>query len=148
MNKKIAEKAYNHYLKLIEAKYGNKETSTNELNSIGKKLFKNKFVGVFPSDKIPKMKNNQYAIINLDKSDQSGSHWVSIVKSKNGIYIYDSFGRRTIKILPSLKQSGNGMILETENDAEQKEIEENCGQRSLASLCVYDNFGHNGLKYI
>lgn len=148
VTKKKAENAYNHYLKLIQSKYGNKETSSSELKKIGKRLFKNKFVGVFPSDRIPKMQNNQYAIVNLDSSDQAGSHWVSIAKSNKGIHIYDSFGRKVKKILPSLKQSGNGTIFEPEADVEQSQESENCGQRCLASLCVYDNFGHKGFKYL
>lgn len=146
--KKVAESAYNHYLDQIESKYGNKETNSDELNSIGKKLFGAKFVGVFSSDRVPTMKSGQYAIVNLDRSSQPGSHWISIVRENDTMYVYDSFGRKTIKIIPSLIQSGNGTIKETENDSEQKKIEENCGQRSLASICVYENFGSNGLKHI
>ena len=94
------------------------------------------------------MKTKTYAIVNLDDSTQVGSHWVAIVKEKNKTYIYDSFGRKTYKILPELVQSGNGIIKETENDAEQGKEMEDCGQRSLASLMVYDKYGWNGLKHI
>ena len=48
-------------------------------------------------------------------------------------------------------QSGNGLIKETENDPEQDlngKVEENCGQRSLAAMCVYNQYGWDELKHI
>jgi len=146
--KKKAEKDYLIFLKSIEKKHGNMETNTSELTKIGKKMFGGRFRGVYSSDRIPIMKNKQYAIINLDDSTQGGSHWVSLIKEGNKSLVYDSFGRKTYKILPELVQSGNGIVLETENDAEQHHVEENCGQRSLAALKVYDKYGWKGLKYI
>lgn len=146
--KKKAESDYSKILNRIERKYGNKETNTDQLTKIGKKMFKMKFKGVFAADQIPLMKNKEYAIINLDDSDQGGSHWIAVIKEKNKVLIYDSFGRRTFKILPELIQSGNGVVLETENDAEQGDLEENCGQRCLVALKVYDKYGWKGLKYI
>lgn len=147
--KKKAERDYLTFLKKIEKKHGNKETNNEQLHKIGRKMFGEKFKGVYASDKIPVMKNNQYAIVNLDDSTQVGSHWVSLIKEGNKSLVYDSFGRKTYKILPKLVQSGKGgIILETENDAEQNKIEENCGQRCLASLEIYNKYGWNGLKYI
>lgn len=148
ISKEKAEHDYHIFLKKIENKYGNKETNTDELNMIGNKMFNTKFKGVFASDNIPKMKNNRYAIINLDDSSERGSHWVSLIKENNKSLVYDSFGRKTYKILPNLIQSGNGVILETENDSEQSKLEENCGQRCLAALKVYDKYGWDGLKHI
>ncbi len=148
ISKKKAERAYNIYLRQIETKYGNKETNTEELNKIGNNLFGNKYIGTFPSDKIPIMKGGEYAIINLDDSSKMGSHWLGLVKHRGKSLVYDSFGRRTYKILPALIQSGKGIVLETENDAEQDKLEENCGQRSIAALCVYNQYGWEGLKHI
>ncbi len=146
--KRKAEKDYSIFLKSIVNKYGNAETNSDELNKIGKKMFGGRFIGVYPSDQIPIMKHKQYAIINLDDSSEVGSHWVSAIKEGKKTLVYDSFGRKTFKILPELVQSGNGIILETENDAEQNRVEENCGQRSLAALKVYDKYGWSGLKHI
>lgn len=149
VTKKEAEKAYNKYYAIITKKYGNKETNTSQLLKIGKKLFGNKFKGVYASDQIPIMKKNQYCIVNLDTSSNAGTHWVAVVKvNKNLTYVYDSFGRKTLKIMPSLLQSGNGIIKETENDPEQKKWMEDCGQRSIAALLVYDKMGIDGLKWI
>ncbi len=116
-----AEAYYNHILKTIGHKLlGSDTTYLDDLNDVGKRLFGNKFVGVFPSDRIPRLKNNQYVILNLDKEGKSGSHWVAVVKHNNKSFLYDSFGRRASKIIPSLGQSRNGMVVNTELDKEQK----------------------------
>lgn len=146
--KKRVENEYLNILQKIENKHGNKETNADQLHKIGKSMFGDKFEGVFAADKIPILDDNTYAIINLDDSGQPGSHWVSVVKHKNRTYIYDSFGRRTYSILPELIQSGNGIVLDTENDKEQEKVEENCGQRSLAALKIFDLYKWKGLKHI
>jgi hypothetical protein len=46
------------------------------------------FGGVFGRDNLPKTKNKTFYIVNLNKSDEPGSHWVLIF---NNIY-FDSFG--------------------------------------------------------
>lgn len=65
----------------------------NTVELLGKlKTFKN-FIGVFPCDKTPKVKKKVFGIIiNTDKADQKGQHWVSyFVKNGKGEY-FDSFG--------------------------------------------------------
>ncbi len=148
ISKKKAEKEYEKYLRQIESKYGNKETNSIQLHKIGKRMFGKKFRGVFASNEIEIMKSGEYAIVNLDDSSKPGSHWVGLVKCRGRSYIYDSFGRKTYKILPELIQSGNGVILETENDPEQEMIQEDCGQRSLSFLKVYDKYGWQAAKFI
>ena len=67
-------------------------TLTNsDLYSICIKL-KIKLVGVFMKDELEdNLKEGNY-IINLENSDQSGSHWTCFIKNKDNIYYYDSFG--------------------------------------------------------
>ncbi len=146
--KKKAESAYNEYLNQIQSKMGKEETVTSQLTQMGKGLFGKKYIGTFASDQIPHMEDGQYAITNLDTSEQSGTHWISLVKDGPSIIVYDSFGRRTSKIIPELIGSGNGITIATENDKEQTDLESDCGQRCLAALCVHDNFGKEGLMYI
>lgn len=148
-NKKklIAEKLYKKYFKKLVNQVGNDITYDSELNSIGKKLFNNNFIGVFPSDKIPYLKPKQFIVSNLDTSNQPGSHWIGIVKDKKGLLIYDSFGRKSIKIIPSIYKKYKN-IIDTEYDKEQKVEENNCGQRTLAFLLVYFNKGFDYAKYI
>ena len=139
---------YNVILERVEKMIGKKSTLSTELELAGKKLLGVKFKGVYPSDKIPKLNNLAcYCIVNVDKSNEMGSHWMAIVKdvnnksSEHGCILYDSFGRKNTKIIPSLRFSGNGRVLDTDRDAEQNKNEDNCGQRSLSWLVFYDTFG-------
>ena len=57
-------------------------------------LLKNKkyFSGVYSKDQISLIENNKSLIFNLENSDQKGSHWVSLSRKNNDIFIFDSFG--------------------------------------------------------
>lgn len=144
MTEKSANKMYNNILKkIVTPLVGDKSTFQHDLEKAGRKLLGTEFKGVYPSDKIPVLNDlKKYAIINLDKSTEPGSHWVAIAHQNQKIYVYDSFGRKTVKILPALFQSGNGSkILDTEPDPEQKIDETNCGGRSLSWLIFFEHYG-------
>lgn len=52
-----------------------------------------KFKGVFPSDRIPKnISNNSCLIVNLDVSDQPGTHFVGIFIGSEFIIYFDPLG--------------------------------------------------------
>ena len=57
-------------------------------------LLKNKkyFSGVFSKDQIPLIENNKSLIFNLQNSHLKGSHWSSLSRKNNDIFIFDSFG--------------------------------------------------------
>ena len=57
-------------------------------------LLKNEehFSGVFSKDKIILLDHNKSLIYNLQNSSKSGSHWCSITRRNNTIYVFDSFG--------------------------------------------------------
>ena len=131
---------YNDILKKVEKKIGsNKTTYSTDLDKLGKYYFKSMFVGCFPSDKIPVLtKERCYAIVNLDRSDQNGSHWIALAYKNNKYIFYDSFGRPQHEILSSLN---NRTVIETEDDAEQKVVESNCGQRSISWLLLLHMHG-------
>ena len=50
------------------------------------------FSGVYSKDQIALIENNKSLIFNLQNSNQSGSHWVSLSRKNNNIFIFDSFG--------------------------------------------------------
>lgn len=134
---------YNKLLKdIVKPISGDQTTYLTELMTIGKKFLGVKFKGVYPSDKIPKLNDlSPYAILNLDTSKESGSHWVAIAKHGNITYLYDSFGRRDTQIIPNLQYSGNGRIQNTDRDVEQKINEMDCGARCIAWLIFFENWG-------
>tara|TARA_R110000851_G_scaffold119581_6_gene247430 strand:+ start:432 stop:908 length:477 start_codon:yes stop_codon:yes gene_type:complete len=150
---KDVEREYNNILKqIIEPLSGDKTTYLSELNGIGKKLFGVKYKGTFPADKIPKLNDlAPYAILNLDKSTEPGSHWVAIAKhpGENKTLFYDSFARKGSKIIKSLSYSGNGRIVDSDLKDKEQEIEEtNCGARCLAYLVVVEKYGWDNAKLI
>ena len=55
-----------------------------------------KFSGVFSKDRIISLDNNKSLIYNLQISSKGGSHWCSITRRSNTIYVFDSFGIREI----------------------------------------------------
>lgn len=135
-------------------------TTSSELQQIGNHLFGSKFLGVYPQNCLPMdyMKQNKYAIINTDKKRDSrgrlnpGTHWVSIAGYDNGkIMIFDSFGRPTSKLLKHLYsqiKKNNLKYKDTEYDAEQHWIQENCGQLCMTWLVFFDKYGADKAKFI
>ena len=124
---------YNNYLKIIQKDIGNKTTNNFELDDYCYKVFGNKYKGTHPLDKIPKLKNNESCIFNLDKSNQSGSHWMGLYKHGKNNIVYDSFGRKSKKLMIPLKN-----IKDTEYDPEQKIEQTDCGSRCVSFLaCCY-----------
>lgn len=142
MDEKKAHKEYNKILLDIQKKLGKNITYGHTLQKEAIQLFGYRFKGVFPSDKIPQLnKLRSYAILNLDNSSQSGSHWIAVALVNKDLIVYDSFGRDHVKIIPNLKEQFRGRIKNTDRDSEQKKHEKNCGQRSLAFLVFLQKFG-------
>lgn len=138
--KQFAEGEYNRILRQISSKVGNSETTTSKLSEFGSSMFGDRFVGVFASDKVPKLERGQFLIFNVDDSSKRGTHWLALTPR----LVYDSYARRIHRLVPNLhlKQTP------TEKDAEQRKDEDNCGARVLAFLCVYYLYGHNTAKWI
>jgi len=133
---------YKNILSKVEKTLGSGATYNTELETFGKQLFGKKFHGVYAADKLPKLTKTQpYAIINLDKSGEGGSHWIALAKSGAKIIFYDSFGRPNRSILPMLNEEAKIKIVDTEDDAEQNIVEENCGARCMVFLIMFDKFG-------
>ena len=51
----------------------------------------NGFNGVFSRNNLPKLKNGAY-VINLDHSENTGTHWIVIFMKNNEVIYFDSFG--------------------------------------------------------
>ena len=133
-------------------------THTGELNKIGKALFGEQYLGTFPQDKLPHQMYNKagsnFAIANVDTAldsmgnPMSGTHWVALagIPNSSKVMIFDSFGRASKKLLPIISSSGK--IIDTEYDAEQKIVQDSCGQFSMAWLDFFRKYGHAAAKYI
>ena len=49
------------------------------------------FNGVFSRNNLPKLKSRAY-VINLDHSENTGTHWVVVFVRENEVIYFDSFG--------------------------------------------------------
>ena len=50
------------------------------------------YLNTFSRDEILLIENNKSLIFNLQNSNQSGSHWIALLRKNNNIFIFDSFG--------------------------------------------------------
>ena len=57
-------------------------------------LLKNEesYLSTFSKDELTLIENNKTFIFNLQNSNQTGSHWISLSRKDNNIFIFDSFG--------------------------------------------------------
>lgn len=70
---------------------------TNQyVEEIGKKILGKIFLGTFPCDLHPKVKNKKVfcLVFNLSKHDAKGSHFVAIFASKENIIYFDPYGNK------------------------------------------------------
>lgn len=95
------------------------------------------FKGVFPIDKIPKIigKRPSLIVVNTDKSDESGTHWLAIyLSSKDKGEFFDSYGRKPTQkeILNFFKRNHIKSVFYNKTQL-QGYLSEVCGQY----CCVY-----------
>ena len=141
MSEARAEKIYNFALEHIVSVVGSGAMFSDNLERLANQLLgKKDFAGVYPVDKIQFPAGTRFQILNTHKSDMPGEHWFAVVKGNGVFYVYDSFGRSTSEIATSLLKKSI-KIMDSDQDAEQEMSEENCGQRSVAWLFVFQQFG-------
>jgi hypothetical protein len=149
LSEKQAELKFNNYTNTIVKLVGNNALWTNQVNELGHKYFGSKFHGTYSSDQLPTLTSTKpYAVINVDSSRQSGSHWVALCycASKKQTLIFDSFGRLTRVLIPSVFKKYN--TIDTDYDHNQLISQNTCGQKSLAFIRIFDKSGFKVAKLI
>jgi len=133
------EDLYEDWVEEFEERIGHSDdTSTTELTNLGqhKQALGDDYLGAFAQDTLPRLSAGKMAIVNTDRSGESGTHWMGALGLRGGgTLFYDSYGRPIYSEM-------------TEPDAEQGKGENNCGQRSLAWLMVYKMLGESGARAI
>ena len=141
-----AEEHYKHILAAITKDLKLTGVAQSVLENYARKHFDQRFLGVFPRDMMPDLhecKTGCCFIVNNEPSTMQGEHWLGLGKTEDGKWqCYDSFGRRDFLRL------GKGRSRDTEHDAEQKDEEINCGNRSLAWCAVFLWHGPEMSKWI
>ena len=62
-------------------------------------LLKFWYLGSFPSDYVPTLDNDLFAIINTQPSNMQGEHWIMNAKFRHDLYFADSLGREGYSFL-------------------------------------------------
>ena len=115
-----------------------------------KKIKLPNFVGVYMRDTLPNKpwnrNNPQFGIMNLNKANQMGEHWVAWgYVPNNGVYYFDSFGADVpIELLKYLKTkeelAKNKALIQQNIYVVQKSGSSECGRLSLYVLkCLSKN---------
>jgi hypothetical protein len=151
-----AKKIYDALVSDVEDTIGSGSTLDETLDNYGKKVIGQQFGGVFPSDRIPDSmaRGTKYFIVNKDKHNQPGSHWIGVVVYRKRMFFYDSFGRSVPMLVPELRQFQlqHGLSLSVPMRAisapEQQIREENCGARSMAWLILFNRMGFRVARMI
>ena len=117
-------------------------TNLSQLTKLAERRFGTRFHGTYASDQIPRLSPMQSCILNLDTSSGPGSHWIALVRGKGTqCYVYDSFGRRGVQLIPALAWHSPGKVIDSDLDPEQGVSESNCGARCIAWLEVFYQHG-------
>lgn len=149
-----AQMLYSELTKDIEKAMGSDDiTTTSQLNQIGGSLFGEKFLGAYPRDDIPldRLKPGDMVIINTDTSDQPGQHWMPFargLKKRSAYYYHDPFAKFHLKMEQKGFGTGRALIEADSTDQEQSTKENNCGQRALAWLLVFQHCGEDAATKI
>ena len=78
------------------------------------RLRKFRYLGSFPSDYVPTLDNDTFAIINTQPSNMQGEHWIMIANFQQELYFADSLGGKRYsffknqhykQMMPALLQS-------------------------------------------
>ena len=62
-------------------------------------LLKFRYLGSFPSDYVPTLDNDTFAIINTQPSNIQGEHWIMIANFRHELYFADSLGCKAYTFL-------------------------------------------------
>ena len=62
-------------------------------------LLKIRYLGSFPSDYVPTLDNDTFAIINTQPSNMQGEHWIMIANFRHKLYFADSLGCKEYSFL-------------------------------------------------
>jgi hypothetical protein len=121
-------------------------TNSHELDRVGADMFKGKFLGIVPRDRIPPRKKDSYLIANLDDSGkQSIYHWVCrYVTPKGEALWHDPLGESGADQASQLVKQVRALWTDEDNfddPSHQADAEDNCGQRCLAALRVAKKMG-------
>lgn len=148
MKEAEVEKHFYEYTNQLVRKLGKHPLDNLELDKMGHSLFGNKYNGTYSQNTVPY--KNGFSITNVDIQSEPGSHWVALYQTHKTLYVFDSYGRATSKLLPILTRKAKRLGLKlvmSDPDRNQSDSSVICGHLAVAFLMCVKNFGiKNALK--
>jgi hypothetical protein len=115
------------------------------IQEVGKELLGSKFRGVYSqNEKQLNVHKSGYYVINTDTVGKAGTHWVAVYVTAKTVYVFDSFGRKSPRLLPHLVSKAhkhNKRVIDTDHDRDQADSSSICGQLCIAWLMVVKSMG-------
>ena len=143
---------FRKYKKHIISILGKDALQGTTLQDTGEKLFGSKFRGVFSqNEKTLDVSKTGYYIINTDIVGKPGIHWVALYTTAKTVYVFDSFGRKSARLLSHLVSKArlnNKRIIDTDHDRDQTNNSNICGQLCVAWLMVVKSIGIRGAMLV
>ena len=97
------------------------------------------FKGCFPIDLIPKLNKKESLIINSDKHDEEGTHWMGLkITSKNVCLFFDSFGEPPNKYITDFLSRYYRKLVYNSIQV-QSVFSNKCGEFSMQFICVVND---------
>ena len=139
---------------------GRSVTTDRQLEFVGRRLFGENWLGVFPSCVKPReflkradIDGFYYAILNVSPAnDPPGTHWLAVILRKREgnafYYIWDSYARNSKKLIPRFIKSIGYKYIDINGQSDQKVSESDCGARSMAVLLYVARHGIASAKLI
>lgn len=129
----------------------NNDTSDDELKKVGRRYFGKEFGGVYAENENIPIKSYKYFIVNTDKRDQPGTHWVALFAdhSNETLFVFDTFDRQTSKLLHDVDLNARKQhftIRKGAHHTEQLDAQQDCGPRSLSWLILVKKYGIDAVK--
>ena len=141
------EQIHAKQVKVLVKKLGNKALSDSELRKEASILKLPKFSGIYLQNSILPEGNCSY-IINQDVVGGQGIHWLAVVQQNKTCYVYDSFGRGALGVIPKFHHTMRARgytVKNTDLDSDQHGYKSmDCGHRSLSALMIYKKYGLDG----
>ena len=129
-------KDFDDCLMRIEDIIGDKTTTNIQLLILGKQLFGDRFKNVYCADDNITLSNNECCIINTDPHSKSGTHWCGLYKCDK-YYFFDSFSRDHHTLSKYWK---NKRWYDVEFRRIESFKQSDCGQLSMAFLCIFSKY--------
>ena len=129
---------FDSLVKEIESVYGDGMQTNISLTEIAQHVFPQLGQNVFKNNEYDFNKmRGKYAIVNTDNNQ--GIHWLATYQKGKNIYIFDSFGRHSSKLIPQFYKrivNAGFNVIDTDHDAEQLDHQKDCGIRALSWIII------------